>query len=152
VAVASAHTPDGLAHALDAARLMARGARVVCVFGCGGGRDRGKRPEMGAVAAARADVVVVTSDNPRDEDPEAIVADVLAGVPDPSAVLVRLDRGEAIDLAFDTACPGDVVVVAGKGHEHVIERGTQRIAFDDRARAGAAITRRFGALRSGVGP
>ncbi|HUY20895.1 MAG TPA: UDP-N-acetylmuramoyl-L-alanyl-D-glutamate--2,6-diaminopimelate ligase [Acidimicrobiales bacterium] len=144
VVVDYAHTPDGLRAALDSARRIAGGHRVVCVFGCGGDRDQEKRPRMGAVAADGADVAVLTSDNPRSEDPDAIIADVLRGVRDPSDVLVRPDRGAAIELAVELAGPGDVVVVAGKGHEREIEAGGRRMAFDDREEAAAAAARRFG--------
>ncbi|HTZ08046.1 MAG TPA: UDP-N-acetylmuramoyl-L-alanyl-D-glutamate--2,6-diaminopimelate ligase [Acidimicrobiales bacterium] len=141
-----AHTPDGLAVALASARRLAAGHRVVCVFGCGGERDHDKRPVMGAVAAAGADVVVVTSDNPRGEDPRAIADDVLAGARPPGGgeVVVELDRGRAIALAVARAAPGDVVVVAGKGHEQVIERGDERVPFDDRDAVVAAARARAG--------
>jgi UDP-N-acetylmuramoyl-L-alanyl-D-glutamate--2,6-diaminopimelate ligase len=145
VVVDYAHTPDGLAVALASARRLAGTSRVLCVFGCGGERDRAKRPRMGAIAASGADVAVVTSDNPRSEDPDAIIADVLAGIPTGSEVLVRPDRGDAIELAVGLACPGDVVLVAGKGHEDVIEIGAQRLPFDDRDVAARALARRFGA-------
>ena len=145
VVVDYAHTPDGLASALDAARILADGKRVVCVFGCGGDRDPGKRPVMGAVAAERADAVVLTSDNPRSEDPEAIIAAVLAGVPDPGSVTVRVDRAEALEAAVALARRGDVVVVAGKGHEQEIETSTGSFPFDDRTVAADLLARRFGA-------
>ncbi len=110
-----AHTPDALVRVLDAARELAAG-RVLCVFGCGGDRDRGKRPEMGEAVGSGADVVVVTSDNPRSEDPQAIIDDVLEGIirDDVTAIV---DRREAIAYALGEAQPGDVVVIAGKGHE-----------------------------------
>jgi UDP-N-acetylmuramoyl-L-alanyl-D-glutamate--2,6-diaminopimelate ligase len=144
VVVDYAHTPDGLAVALDSARRLADGHRVLCVFGCGGDRDRAKRPLMGAVAAAGADVVVVTSDNSRHEDPAAIMADVVAGIADPAVgadLIIEADRGAAIAAAVGSAAPGDVVLVAGKGHETVIEIGDERIPFDDRAVAAAALHR-----------
>jgi UDP-N-acetylmuramoyl-L-alanyl-D-glutamate--2,6-diaminopimelate ligase len=147
VVVDYAHTPDGLAVALDSARLLAGGGRVLCVFGCGGDRDRAKRPLMGAVAAGAADVTVITSDNPRHEDPDAIIAEVVAGVVagggvvDGVAVIVEADRARAIARAVDQARPGDVVLVAGKGHESVIEIGDRRLPFDDRAVAAAAVQR-----------
>jgi len=132
VVVDYAHSPDALRAVLRSARELAVGRRVVCVFGCGGDRDRAKRPLMGAVAAEEADVVVVTSDNPRGEDPRAIVEEILAGMADRSSVLVEPDRAAAIALALGGADAGDVVVVAGKGHEQEIEVGGRRIPFDDR--------------------
>jgi UDP-N-acetylmuramoyl-L-alanyl-D-glutamate--2,6-diaminopimelate ligase len=150
VVVDYAHTPDGLAVALAGARRLAGAGRVLCVFGCGGERDRAKRPEMGAVAASDADVAVVTSDNPRTEDPDAIIAEILAGVPSASEVLVRPERGDAIESAIAMASPGDVVLVAGKGHERVIEIGTDRVPFDDREVAARALGRRFGTAAGGT--
>ena len=144
VVVDYAHTPDGLAVALDSARVLAGAGRVLCVFGCGGDRDRAKRPEMGATAAAKADVTVVTSDNPRHEDPGAIIAEILAGVDGAGTVLVEADRGAAISEAVNRAEPGDVVVVAGKGHETEIEIGDERVGFDDRVVAAEALRRRGG--------
>jgi UDP-N-acetylmuramoyl-L-alanyl-D-glutamate--2,6-diaminopimelate ligase len=136
-----AHTPDALASVLRAARESARG-RLVVVFGCGGDRDRGKRPEMGAIAATLADAVVVTSDNPRGEDPLAIVADIVAGVPAGTRVEVEPDRGRAIERAVLNAAPGDVVVVAGKGHETYQIVGARTQHFDDREAARAALAER----------
>jgi UDP-N-acetylmuramoyl-L-alanyl-D-glutamate--2,6-diaminopimelate ligase len=144
VVVDYAHTPDGLKVALDSARQLADGHRVVCVFGCGGDRDHEKRPAMGAVAGRGADISVLTSDNPRHEDPDVIIAEVLSGVPAGSRVIVRPDRAEAVDLAVDLAEPGDVVVVAGKGHERDIEIGSRRLPFDDRDEAAAAVARHYG--------
>jgi UDP-N-acetylmuramoyl-L-alanyl-D-glutamate--2,6-diaminopimelate ligase len=141
VVVDYAHTPDGLAVALDSARRLAGSGRVLCVFGCGGDRDRGKRPLMGAVASGSADTTIVTSDNPRSEDPAAIIADVLGGVVDRSSVVVEPDRALAIAQAVRLARPGDVVLVAGKGHETVIEIGDRRLAFDDRSVAASAVRR-----------
>ncbi|MDA8063764.1 MAG: UDP-N-acetylmuramoyl-L-alanyl-D-glutamate--2,6-diaminopimelate ligase [Actinomycetota bacterium] len=136
VLVDYAHTPDGLLHALTAARELATG-RLVVVFGAGGDRDHDKRPEMGRVAAEVADLAVVTSDNPRSEDPGAIIADVVAGAADPGRVRVVPDRAEAIETAVWVAGPGDVVVVAGKGHESGQEIRGQVRPFDD-----AEVTRR----------
>ena len=129
-----AHTPEGLRTALASARALAAeaGGRVVVVFGAGGERDTGKRPVMGAAAVEGADEVVLTSDNPRSEDPLAIIADVLAGVGDRAAVIVEPDRGAAIALALGRARAGDVVLVAGKGHERSIEVGGRSLPFDDR--------------------
>lgn len=110
-----AHTPDALERVLASARGLTQG-RVLCVFGCGGDRDRGKRPEMGRAVDRGADVVIVTSDNPRSEDPQAIIDDVVAGITGPNVAIV--DRREAIAHALTEARPGDVVVIAGKGHEH----------------------------------
>jgi UDP-N-acetylmuramoyl-L-alanyl-D-glutamate--2,6-diaminopimelate ligase len=133
VLVDYAHTPDALGRVLAAARpLAADGARVICVFGCGGDRDPGKRPLMGAAVAAGADVAVVTSDNPRSEDPQAIADAVLPGLRDARTVRVELDRRAAIAGAFAEAAPGDVVVVAGKGHESGQTTGGQTVPFDDR--------------------
>jgi UDP-N-acetylmuramoyl-L-alanyl-D-glutamate--2,6-diaminopimelate ligase len=148
VVVDYAHTPDGLEVVLGSARQLAAGHRVLCVFGCGGNRDRDKRPAMGAVAGRRSDLAVLTSDNPRDEDPDAIIAEVLAGVEEGSAVVVEPDRAAAIELVIERAGPGDVVVVAGKGHERDIEIGPARLPFDDRVEAAAAAARRYGPPRS----
>ncbi len=151
VLVDYAHTPAGLeAVLMDARRLVEEGGRVIVVFGCGGDRDRAKRPRMGAVATVGADLAVVTSDNPRHEDPSAIIDQVLAGVV-PSAddarsagrLMVEPDRRRAIERALDAAGPGDVVVVAGKGHETVQEIGDQRLAFDDRAVVADALSARW---------
>ncbi len=129
VLVDYAHTPDSLENVLRAARALAEG-RVHVVFGCGGDRDRGKRPLMGEIATRLADRVIVTSDNPRSEDPEAIIAEILGGAgPD---VPWRVDRREAIAEAIAGARPGDVVVIAGKGHEQGQEfEGGRKIPFDD---------------------
>jgi UDP-N-acetylmuramoyl-L-alanyl-D-glutamate--2,6-diaminopimelate ligase len=141
VLVDYAHTPAGVEVALAEARRLAGSlGRVVVVFGCGGDRDREKRPMMGAAATRGADLAFLTSDNPRHEDPAAIVDQVLAGV-EPSAaearatgrLVVEPDRRRAIELAITAATPGDVVVVAGKGHETVQEIGDRRLPFDDRA-------------------
>ena len=134
VVVDYAHTPDGLATALDSARDAAGEGRVIVVFGCGGDRDVEKRPMMGAVAAERADLVVVTSDNPRSEDPESIIAAVLQGVPDEyrRSVTPEPDRRAAIGVALGAARPGDVVVIAGKGHEATQTVGSSVLPFDDR--------------------
>jgi UDP-N-acetylmuramoyl-L-alanyl-D-glutamate--2,6-diaminopimelate ligase len=137
VLVDYAHTPDSLENVLCAARELACG-RVVCVFGAGGDRDRGKRPLMGEIAARLADVVVVTSDNPRSESPEAIVREILAGTGSDAAdanavqVQVQVDRRAAIEQAIALAGAGDVVVIAGKGHEQGQEfAGARKVPFDD---------------------
>jgi UDP-N-acetylmuramoyl-L-alanyl-D-glutamate--2,6-diaminopimelate ligase len=126
-----AHTPDALAKVLDAARAHARG-RVHCVFGCGGDRDPGKRPMMGAIAEDGADVVVVTDDNPRSEDSRSIIEQILAGMRDPGSAHVISDRAEAIHHALADADAGDVVVIAGKGHEDYQLVGGEVRPFSDR--------------------
>jgi UDP-N-acetylmuramoyl-L-alanyl-D-glutamate--2,6-diaminopimelate ligase len=131
VLVDYAHTPDSLDNVLRAARLITEG-RVMCVFGCGGDRDRDKRPLMGRIAAELSDLAVVTSDNPRSEDPEAIIAEILTGSGG-AGVEVEPDRRAAIALALDSALPGDTVVIAGKGHEQGQEfEDGRKIPFDDR--------------------
>ena len=141
VVVDYAHTPDALAQALDALRAHAQG-RVLCVFGCGGDRDAGKRPQMAAIAEARADVVFVTDDNPRTEDGDAIVADILAGFSQPAQARVVRDRGAAIAQAVAEARAGDLVLVAGKGHEPYQEIHGVQHPFDDTAVARAALEAR----------
>ncbi len=131
VVVDYAHTPDGLKNALAASRSFVKG-KLICVFGCGGDRDRSKRSQMGLIAAELADHLVVTSDNPRTEDPERIVKDILEGIPAKASKVVELDRGQAICKAIDDAQFGDVVLVAGKGHEDYQILGTEKIVFDDR--------------------
>jgi UDP-N-acetylmuramoyl-L-alanyl-D-glutamate--2,6-diaminopimelate ligase len=138
VIVDYAHTPDALAKALRAARAHCAG-RLHVVFGCGGERDPGKRPQMGAIAAQLADATIVTDDNPRGESPQAIVADVLAGLPAGARVEVIHDRAEAIRAALARAAAGDVVLVAGKGHEAYQLVGGERRAFSDQAVARAAL-------------
>lgn len=150
VVVDYAHTPDGLAHVLAAAReLLAGSGRLWVVFGCGGDRDASKRPMMGRVAAESADRVVVTSDNPRSEDPDAIIAEILGGIPKPQSpvedvltgvskfrgargVLALADRRAAIARSLAEADDGDVVLVAGKGHETTQTVGNRAAPFDDR--------------------
>ena len=129
VLVDYAHTPDSLENVLRAARELTTG-RLICVFGCGGDRDRGKRPQMGRVASELADAAIVTSDNPRSEDPLAIIDEILRGVV--GEVEVEPDRRAAIGIAIATAGPGDVVVIAGKGHEQGQEFADRKIPFDDR--------------------
>ncbi len=136
VIVDYAHTPDALANVLEAARELATG-RVICVFGCGGDRDREKRPEMGRIASECADVVIVTSDNPRSEDPLAIIDEIRRGLV--AAAEVEPDRAGAIRLAVEAARDGDVVVVAGKGHEQGQELADRTIPFDDREAARDAL-------------
>jgi UDP-N-acetylmuramoyl-L-alanyl-D-glutamate--2,6-diaminopimelate ligase len=132
VLVDYAHTPDSLENVLQAARRLTAG-RVIAVFGAGGDRDRDKRPKMGRAGTALSDLAVVTSDNPRSEDPETIVAEILAGAENGAAVEVEPDRRAAIALALGWAQPGDTVVIAGKGHEQGQEfENRRKIPFDDR--------------------
>jgi UDP-N-acetylmuramoyl-L-alanyl-D-glutamate--2,6-diaminopimelate ligase len=139
VLVDYSHTPDSLENALRAARELAE-HRVIAVFGAGGDRDRGKRPLMGAIAAREADVAIVTSDNPRSEDPGAIIAEILAGIEDRSGVEADADRRAAIRRAVGLAEPGDVLVIAGKGHEQGQEfAGGRKEPFDDVAVAREAL-------------
>ena len=140
VLVDYAHTPDSLENVLRTARDLAQN-RVICVFGCGGDRDRGKRPLMGRIASDLADVAIVTSDNPRSEDPDAIIAEILTGAGDAE---VEPDRREAIARAVEAAGEGDVVVIAGKGHEQGQQFADRTIPFDDREVARDAL-RRLGA-------
>ena len=140
VLVDYAHTPDSLENVLRTARDLAQN-RVLCVFGCGGDRDRGKRPLMGRIATELADVAIVTSDNPRSEDPAAIIAEILEGA---EGAEVEPDRRKAIARAIDEAAEGDVVVIAGKGHEQGQQFADGTIPFDDREVAREAL-RRLGA-------
>jgi UDP-N-acetylmuramoyl-L-alanyl-D-glutamate--2,6-diaminopimelate ligase len=126
-----AHTPDALDRVLSTVRDFTRG-RVIVVFGCGGDRDRAKRPLMGEVVARRADLAIVTSDNPRSEDPQAIIREVLTGMNGADEPVVEPDRAEAIRRALSVAGDGDTVVVAGKGHEDYQIVGNERRHFDDR--------------------
>ena len=139
VLVDYAHSPDALAKVLDASRAHARG-RLLCVFGCGGDRDPGKRPLMGGIAESGADVAIVTDDNPRTEESAAIFAQILAGMRDAAAAQVVPDRAEAIRLAIAEAEAGDVVVVAGKGHEDYQIVGTEKRAFSDRETVQACLS------------
>lgn len=125
-----AHTPDALERSLVTVRRLGSG-QLVLVFGCGGDRDRGKRPEMGAIAARLADHVIVTSDNPRMEDPEAIIDDIVAGMP-PHSFERHEDRRVAIHRALEAASPADVVLIAGKGHETYQIRGSVAYPFDEK--------------------
>jgi UDP-N-acetylmuramoyl-L-alanyl-D-glutamate--2,6-diaminopimelate ligase len=141
VLVDYAHTPDALDAVLRAARETARGALVV-VFGCGGDRDRGKRPQMGRVASELADRTFVTSDNPRSENPQAIIDEIVQGVGATGRVQIEIDRRAAIRRAVTEAAPGDVVVVAGKGHETNQIVGSLAQHFDDREEVRAALAAR----------
>lgn len=126
-----AHKPDALKNVLACARTLTRG-RVISVFGCGGDRDRTKRPVMGAIASELSDLVIVTSDNPRSEEPSAIIGDILAGIADRSYVVVEPDREEAIRQGIIAMKEGDCLIVAGKGHETYQIVGGRKTSFDDR--------------------
>jgi UDP-N-acetylmuramoyl-L-alanyl-D-glutamate--2,6-diaminopimelate ligase len=141
VIVDYSHKPDALESVLRTARELTDG-RVICVFGCGGDRDRGKRPVMGRIASELADLAIVTSDNPRSEDPAAIIDEILAGVT--REVEVEPDRAAAIERALSEAAEGDVVLIAGKGHEQGQEFADRTIPFDDREVA-RDVLRRLGA-------
>lgn len=142
VIVDYAHTPDSLENLLRASRPFIEG-KMICVFGCGGDRDRTKRPKMGKIAAELADVAVVTSDNPRTENPESILEDVLEGIPQSVEPMVICDRATAIRTAILQAQPGDGVLIAGKGHEDYQILGTEKIHFDDREQARDALMSRL---------
>jgi UDP-N-acetylmuramoyl-L-alanyl-D-glutamate--2,6-diaminopimelate ligase len=146
VVIDYAHTDDALKNLLETARPLAQ-QRVITVFGCGGDRDRTKRPLMGAVAARLSDVVVMTSDNPRGEDPARIIDEIKRGVPpvserDAAAVVAIVDRKEAIQYAIAKAQPGDLVLLAGKGHEKTQVIGDRELAFDEAEIARAALEQR----------
>jgi UDP-N-acetylmuramyl-tripeptide synthetase len=148
------HTPDALENALSALQTLAAG-RIICIFGCGGDRDRSKRPIMGAIAARRSDLAIATSDNPRTEDPAAILRQIVPGilsqgVPEADArdlaalagrkvFVVEPDRRKAIELGIRAARPGDTVLIAGKGHETYQIVGQQAVHFDDREEAARVL-------------
>ena len=138
VVVDYAHTPDALEQSLKSLRAHC-GGKLVCVFGCGGERDVGKRPQMGAIAEALADRIIVTDDNPRDEDGDAIVAQIVAGLARPCEATVERNRAAAIGLAIAAARHGDIVLIAGKGHESYQEMAGTRRPFDDLAIAHRAL-------------
>lgn len=142
VIVDYAHTPDSLENLLKASRPFISG-QMICVFGCGGDRDRTKRPKMGKIVAELADLAVVTSDNPRTEVPDRILDDVLAGIPAEVKPLAICDRAEAIRTAIMEAKPGDGVLIAGKGHEDYQILGTEKVHFDDREQARLALKARM---------
>lgn len=148
VAVDYAHTPDALAQALQALRPMAdeRGGRLWCVFGCGGDRDASKRPQMGAIATRWADRVMITSDNPRREPPDAIISQILLGTAGVPSVMVEPDRALAIEETLAVAAPADVVLIAGKGHESYQEIAGERRPFSDES-----CVRRLWGLSDGPG-
>ncbi len=130
-----AHTPDALQNVLDTLHeIRPAGSRIITIFGCGGDRDHGKRPQMGELAARLSDFVILTNDNPRSEEPRSIIDDILAGIPhsNPSRVDIEEDRAEAIHLGIEMAQPGDIVLVAGKGHENYQIIGKERRHFEDR--------------------
>lgn len=147
VVVDYAHTPDALEKALTTLReVMPAGRRLYCVFGCGGDRDRGKRPEMGRIACTLANTVIITHDNPRTEDPKRIIDDILRGVessphqaPLPGDYSVHADRAAAIHAAIELAVPGDVVLIAGKGHEEYQDAKGVKTPFSDAAHASDAL-------------
>ena len=141
VIVDYAHTPDSLENLLKASRPFISG-KMICVFGCGGDRDRTKRPLMGKIAAELSDLAVVTSDNPRTEDPQQILEDVIAGIPNDIEFVVEADRSKAIAQAIKNALSGDGVLIAGKGHEDYQILGTEKIHFDDREQAREALSKR----------
>jgi UDP-N-acetylmuramoyl-L-alanyl-D-glutamate--2,6-diaminopimelate ligase len=139
VVVDYAHTDDALRNVIRVARSL-NPKRVITLFGCGGDRDRAKRPLMGAAAAELSDLVIVTSDNPRSEDPLAIIGDAMPGVKAyATPYVVEPDRGTAIRNALSAASPGDIVLLAGKGHETYQILGDRTIHFDDRERARAIL-------------
>ena len=150
VAVDYAHTPDALEQALKALRPAARqrGGRLWCVFGCGGNRDAGKRPLMGEMAQRHADCVVVTSDNPRGEDPDTVIAQILGGMSPSGQLFSEADRAAAIAYALAEAGPKDVVLIAGKGHEDYQETAGVKRPFSDMAQARTALAAREGKKRS----
>ncbi len=138
VIVDYAHTPDGLENVLKSAReITPQDGKLICLFGCGGDRDATKRPKMGSIAQKLSDVIVITSDNPRSEDPQQIITDIIAGLKsvDPDIVTVEPDRGEAISLLKTLANNNDVVLIAGKGHEDYQILKNETIHFDDREEA-----------------
>ena len=138
VVVDYSHKPDALQQALDSLKGHLEG-RLVCVFGCGGERDTGKRPQMAAIAEREADLVIVTDDNPRREDGDAIIENIVAGFSEPEHVAIERDRRRAIRRAIATAKRGDIVLVAGKGHETYQEVAGVKHPFDDRAVAAEAL-------------
>jgi UDP-N-acetylmuramoyl-L-alanyl-D-glutamate--2,6-diaminopimelate ligase len=143
VVVDYAHTPDALEKALQAVRQHC-GGELSVVFGCGGDRDRGKRPQMGALAERLADRVYVTDDNPRSESSAVIIGEILDGMQRPEWALVVADRARAIRQAIASAGPGDLVLVAGKGHEDYQLVGERTLHFDDREQVAQALAERQG--------
>lgn len=135
-----AHTPDALSEALQAMRLhLAETGTLHCVFGCGGDRDKGKRREMAAITETYADKIVVTQDNPRTENPDTIIQDILKGFKDPQKITIEQDRKKAIRLAIQEAEADDMILIAGKGHEHYQILGKEKIHFSDQEEAEQAL-------------
>lgn len=134
-----AHTPDGLENILKAARLMVKNGKLISVFGCGGDRDPTKRPKMGKISEELADITVITSDNPRSEEPNQIISDILSGINNTSNITVEADRKKAIELAINKANKNDIIVIAGKGHEDYQILKTKTIHFDDREEVKEAL-------------
>ena len=143
VVVDFAHAPAALESVLMTLREHCEG-QLWCVFGCGGDRDRGKRPQMGSIASRLADRIVVTSDNPRSEDPEAIIAEICGGVEEVCEAEIIVGRDEAIRFAIQAAADNDIVLVAGKGHESYQLIGTQKLPFSDQAQVRLALRQRGG--------
>lgn len=143
VLVDYAHTDDALRNVLTALRQL-RPSRIIVAFGCGGDRDKTKRPKMGRVAEELADMGILTSDNPRSEDPRTILAEIYSGIQKRAKFSVEEDRAKAIELAIREARSGDVVLIAGKGHEDYQIIGSEKRHFDDREQARCAMQRRFG--------
>ncbi|ABX08342.1 UDP-N-acetylmuramoyl-L-alanyl-D-glutamate--2,6-diaminopimelate ligase [Prochlorococcus marinus] len=141
VLVDYAHTPDGLKNALKAVRPFVSG-KLICVFGCGGDRDKSKRSYMGEIAAEISDIVIVTSDNPRTEDPMAIIEDILSGIPTTFEAIVELDRCKAIEMSILHAKSNDLIIIAGKGHEDYQILGDKKIYFNDKEAAIEALEKR----------
>ena len=150
VVVDYAHTPDALRVALMALREHFAG-RIWCVFGCGGNRDQGKRPLMAEMAEQYADVLVVTDDNPRKENADEIVRQIVLGITDTTKLTVQRDRARAIELAIANAAAGDVILIAGKGHENYQDIDGQKMAFSDVKQARLALTRRMASKPQGRG-
>lgn len=138
VVVDYAHTPDALENVLNALKQHATG-KLICLFGCGGDRDKGKRPLMGAVAEQCADEIVITSDNPRSEDPEQIIQDILAGMTNQQNAVVEANRAKAIQQIIEQAKQGDLILIAGKGHERYQEIKGKKFPFDDKEQAEKAL-------------
>lgn len=137
-----AHTPDGLENVLRASKELLKDGELICLFGCGGDRDATKRPKMAQIADELADKIIITSDNPRSEDPQQIITDILAGIKslDGNRVIVEIDRKEAIERAVKMSKPNDIILVAGKGHEDYQILKNETIHFDDREEVKKALT------------